>query len=632
MGTITLLDEQLASQIAAGEVVERPASVVKELLENSLDAGALRIEVLIEGGGIERLVVIDDGKGMPPDDAELCFARHATSKLQDADGLRRIGSFGFRGEALAAISSVSKVQLTTRTADAEAASRVVVEAGHVVETGNEGAIVGTRFEMRDLFYNVPARRKFLKSERVEVSAIVEVVKNAALFAPKVTFRLLVDGKKRFESLGVQGDVPMSDPRHLERVVTCLGKQVRDVVYPLDVQTDLVHVVGFVVAPLETRRDFKGIILSVNKRPVKDKTLVQAVRAAFRPLLQTGRHPMVVLDVQMDLERVDVNVHPQKAEVRFEEPRRISGHLVRILTDFLTTTPWLEKGPAKTYRLGGERAGLQARPLTTQESSSSSSSSAARISASNAASFGSSAGSSEPHSPEENPRDDDLTAMHRARVRDALVRFEGKGRRAPLRGDLGRLPITGPRDAARGESSDSSAAGLSTSNVTHPLAHERYLFSEVPDGVLVVDVLAVKRATLFTMLCTKATEGVAAQPLLFPAQIQLKPDEVDRIESFSEALSTLGVDVNRFANDRILIRGVPAFINGGSVDVLCERLKNLKEQPSLEVLAEVVSAFPHPTYLQEQKLLSQALGRLDDEQKEKCSHLLSLSSLARWFPT
>ncbi|MFZ9889221.1 MAG: DNA mismatch repair endonuclease MutL, partial [Myxococcota bacterium] len=334
MGRIHLLDEALASQIAAGEVVERPASVVKELIENSVDANARHIEVMIDGGGCDRLVVTDDGLGMAPDDAALCFSRHATSKLNDIDDLRRLGTFGFRGEALAAISSVARVTLTTRQADDDVATRVRVEGGHILEVGQVGAPVGTQVELTDLFYNVPARRKFLKTPRTEAGHVDQMMRTLALGQPGIALTLTHEGRRTLEVGAAPVDAPLDHPRRIERAVSCLGEEVRDYLYPIVAETELLTLGGYIVAPLLTRRDLAGVHLSVNGRPVSDRGLVQALRVAFRTLLEVGRQPMCALDLQLPREIVDVNVHPRKAEVRFEEPRRVHSHLIRLVGDFL----------------------------------------------------------------------------------------------------------------------------------------------------------------------------------------------------------------------------------------------------------------------------------------------------------
>lgn len=346
MGQIQILNEVTANQIAAGEVVERPASVVKELIENSLDAGATQIDVQIEEGGVRRLIIADNGSGMAPDDAVLCFSRYATSKITSVTDLANLASFGFRGEALASIASVSKVTLTTRQASQTLATQVVIEAGRVLSVGESGGPVGTRLEIESLFFNTPARLKFLKTPRSEAAAVESVVREAALSKPETGFRFQSDGVLKLEARSAS-----APERQLERVINCLGEDCRNYLYPIDCQTDFLKLSGYVVAPIVTRKDSQGIYLYVNNRYVRDKQLVQAIKVAFRTLLEVGRHPICVINLELNPEEVDVNVHPQKLEVRFSEASRVQGHLIRLLSDFLATTPWLKQEiPEKIYVL------------------------------------------------------------------------------------------------------------------------------------------------------------------------------------------------------------------------------------------------------------------------------------------
>ncbi len=335
MGQIKILDEIVSNQIAAGEVIERPASMVKELIENSLDAGATQIDIHVEEGGISRLIITDNGCGMSSDDAVLCFSRYATSKLKSLSDLESLHSFGFRGEALASIASVSKIKLTTRQASAALGTQILIHGGKIIEVGDAGAPVGTRIEVESLFFNTPARLKFLKSPRSESSAIESIVRQAALSQPEVGFRLQIDGQVKLNI-----HKAANQNQQFERAVQCLGEDTRNHLFPFDAQTDLVKLTGYVAAPLATRKDSLGLFVYVNGRFVKDKQLIQAIRVAYRSLLEVGRHPIGALNIQINPEFVDVNVHPQKLEVRFSEPSRVQGHLIRLLSDFLATTPWL----------------------------------------------------------------------------------------------------------------------------------------------------------------------------------------------------------------------------------------------------------------------------------------------------
>lgn len=545
MGRIHVLDAAVADQIAAGEVVERPASVVKELVENALDAGARNIEVHVQGGGIERLSVIDDGHGMAADDAVLCFSRHATSKLSAADDLRRIGTFGFRGEALAAISSVAKVRLLTRTPGSAAAYEVRVEGGRVAHVGEAGAPAGTRVDVEDLFFNTPARRKFLKAHRTEAGHVEDALASAALCLPEVGFRLVVDGKPVLDLPPVPEGAGLAHPQRLERAVVCLGKQVRPHLFPFEASTELLSLRGFVVAPLETRRDLQGVHLSVNRRPVADRGLVQAVRTAFRTLLEVGRQPIVALDITLDPELVDVNVHPRKAEVRFLEPRRVSGHLIALLSDFLASTPWLQS------RARADELAIRPRIMILPEGPSS-------------------RGDAEAPSTVANP----LLDAHRDRVKDALARYSAA--RGPA------LAVKDPRHATQRD----AFAPPSSRDDMRPLSllpvagrggvsafaqlkvvgqvGGTYLVLEAPEGMVVIDQHAAHERVVFERLrAARQLADAPSQPLLIPLQIELGALEMSALDDAGgqALLSRHGLVLEPFGPRTALVKALPPGLDG-----------------------------------------------------------------------
>ncbi|HRH01021.1 MAG TPA: DNA mismatch repair endonuclease MutL, partial [Polyangiaceae bacterium] len=320
---IRRLPDALANQIAAGEVVERPSSVVKELLENAVDAGATRVTVEIDQGGLGRIAVVDDGEGMTPIEAELAFERHATSKLARIEDLEHLGTFGFRGEALPSIASVAKVTLTTRARGQAEAFRVVLHGGHAQSSGPCGAAVGTRVDVGELFFNVPARRKFLKASATESAHVGAVVADAALCRPSVAFRLLRDGK-------VARDYLRAGSRE-ERVAQVVpGEELRAVFG----ERGPYRISAFLSAPERARSGATGLEILVNDRPVRDRALARAVAQGYGSVLEPGRYPIGVLYIDMPPERVDVNVHPQKAEVRFHDARELQGAVVRALNEGL----------------------------------------------------------------------------------------------------------------------------------------------------------------------------------------------------------------------------------------------------------------------------------------------------------
>src|SRR3989344_6264836 len=319
---IELLSPRLANQIAAGEVVERPASVIKELLENSLDAGAGRIEVEVEQGGVNLLRVRDDGCGIPPNDLPLALARHATSKIRDLEDLERVMSLGFRGEALASISSVSRLTLTSRTADASEAWQVETEGREMEARVQPSAHpVGTSVEVRDLFFNTPARRKFLRTEKTEFDHLQEVIKRLALARFDVAFHLRHNGKGVL-ALHQAND----DSARARRVAAVCGPAFLEQALPIEIERNGLRLWGWVGLPTFSRSQADLQYFYVNGRMVRDKLVAHAVRQAYRDVLFNGRHPTFVLFLEIDPSVVDVNVHPTKHEVRFRDGRMVHDFL------------------------------------------------------------------------------------------------------------------------------------------------------------------------------------------------------------------------------------------------------------------------------------------------------------------
>ena len=314
MPKIIQLDPHLANLIAAGEVVERPASVVKELLENSIDAGARTVTVEIQNGGMTLLRVRDDGCGMSREDAKLAFLRHATSKLRRKEDLEAIGTLGFRGEALAATAAVSRIDLLTRTADEDEGTRLHLEAGKLLECEPAGCPVGTNIVVRDLFYNTPARMKFMKRDSVEASAVAGAVQKQALAHPEISFRLIRDGEQQLQTSG--------DGELLSAVFAVLGRQAANEMIPVESAWEGVSVSGFVSKPTATRGTRNYQHFFVNHRYIKSRTLTAALEEAYRNQIMVGRFPSCVLNITLPYGAVDVNVHPAKTEVKFLREREV----------------------------------------------------------------------------------------------------------------------------------------------------------------------------------------------------------------------------------------------------------------------------------------------------------------------
>ena len=314
MATIHVLDETTINKIAAGEVVERPASVIKELIENSIDASATNIEVEIGDGGVAYMRITDNGIGMTEEDARLAILRHATSKIQQVEDLFDIASLGFRGEALASIASVSHFSLTTRKADSDLGTRITVDGGTFTDCIPYGAAPGTTIEIKDLFYNTPARRKFLKTERTESSKIQDIVGKLALSNPHISFKLIVDDRV---SIITPGNGNIGDT-----VAALYGYKTKDDIFTVAYESDSIYIDGVVSKPtlLKSTRIWQTII--VNNRVISDKTIMKAIDNAYHALLPKNGHPLVVLNITVPAEMVDINVHPRKSEVKFSDDKII----------------------------------------------------------------------------------------------------------------------------------------------------------------------------------------------------------------------------------------------------------------------------------------------------------------------
>ncbi len=314
MGKIVLLDDLTINQIAAGEVIERPASVVKELVENSIDAGAKNITVEIKNGGISYIRITDDGSGIMPDDMEIAFERHATSKIRRAEDLDTVKSMGFRGEALASIAAIAKVELASKTENNDIGYKIVVEGGDILEKSEEGCPKGTSITVRELFYNTPVRYKFLKKDFTESGYIEDALTRIALANPNVAIKLINSGKISLQTTG---------SGKLEDVIyNIFGKEIAQNLLPVEYEYEGMKVTGVIGKPSISRSNRSNQLFFVNKRYIKDKTLTSAAEQAFKGLVTVGKHGFLVLNIDMDPKKVDVNVHPTKLEVRFQEDGKV----------------------------------------------------------------------------------------------------------------------------------------------------------------------------------------------------------------------------------------------------------------------------------------------------------------------
>ena len=329
MGNIVLLDELTINKIAAGEVIERPASVIKEMIENSIDAGAKKITVEIKNGGISYIKVTDDGKGIAADDLEIAFERHATSKIRVADDLENITSMGFRGEALASIAAIANVELISKTEAQETGYKVVVEGGNVLEKEEVGCPTGTSIIVKNLFFNTPVRYKFLKKDYTESGYIEDVITRIALVNPDISFKLINTGKTIIQTNG-NGDLRTV-------IYSIYGKDISDGILEVNYNYEDINVVGVIGKPEIARSNRSNQLFFVNKRYIKDKTLSSATEQAFKGMLPIGKFGFVILNLGINPSKVDVNVHPAKLEVRFEEENKVFKAIYHAIKDTLLKT-------------------------------------------------------------------------------------------------------------------------------------------------------------------------------------------------------------------------------------------------------------------------------------------------------
>jgi len=520
MGKVRRLPNDLANQIAAGEVVERPASVVKELVENALDAGATRVRVEITQGGTARICVTDDGEGMDADDARLALERHATSKIARIEDLSAIETFGFRGEALPSIGSVAKLTLSSRTRDRDEGIELHIEGGGDPLGKPCGCAPGTTVDVRELFFNVPARRKFLKSTGTESAHVGEAVLLAALARPDVTFVLVRDGKVAREYLRVPSRAERAKQVIAdEELLTCLGTR-----GPLEIEAHL-------AAPERARAGAVALHLFVNGRPVKDRQLARAVSQAYGSVLEPGRYPVGVVYLTLPPSQVDVNVHPQKAEVRFADARGVFDAITRELHIALGkafAVPALGPTPYSRVFQGWSNAHATSTPFPTSTSTSTSTPTPT------------STPTSTPSSTPSSTLDPDPWSLAPAAPDPHEPLFAGRGFYARLR-YIGQSRAT-------------------------------FLICEGDDGLYVLDQhAAAERVTFDRLRGAYASRAVASQRLLVADIVELVPAEVAALEENIDAIGALGLDVRAVGGNAVAVHAVPALVARASPSQLVRDL-------------------------------------------------------------
>ena len=519
MSCIRILSDHLANQIAAGEVVERPASVVKELLENSLDASSTRITVQVEGGGTRLLRVVDDGMGMDGDDVLLCLERHATSKLQEESQLAAITTLGFRGEAIPSIASVSRLTLISRTVDGDIGTRAEVRYGTLHAVHEQGCARGTVVEVKTLFGNIPARKKFLKSARTELFHIEEVVKNLALAHPETAFELQVDGRTRCA-------YPTADSLE-ERMRAVFGYQ--DKVMPLTDagNNDGLTLDGFLCLPQSVSPSSARLRLLVNGRAVHDRMLRHAVIEGLQGFLMKGHTPAGVIRLSLPASEIDVNVHPAKLEIRFRNPRAVHRFVATVTR---TTVQQYQEGMrAELFSVDGDRehgnrtVGLQPSAVPPQAL------------------------------PEFLPVDETVTGMPRSPGHSVAVTNEPVGEERERVGHVS-PPALSPTTVSDEEK---TCSGLTIIGQLLDL----YLLCEREGHLVVIDQHAAHERILYGRLVQAYfNRDIPRQSLLFPVTVELLPGQCELLEKYGPEIGRLGLQADHFGDNTYVIKAVPALVS------------------------------------------------------------------------
>ncbi len=595
MPSIRPLSQSLINKIAAGEVIERPASVVKELMENAIDAGATRIDVTVVQGGLEMVRVVDNGGGIAAEELPLALASHATSKLNDADDLFRIRTLGFRGEALASIAEISRLLLRSRRGESSSGAELEANGGTIGEVSPCGCPVGTSIEVHNLFFNTPVRRKFLRTTATEFGHVSEAFTRIALASPLVHFTLRHNERLVFDLAASEG--------WLDRIGLFFGRELAQNMIWVESAEDEVSLSGYVAHPSQSRSHNRMQYFFLNGRHIRDRALQHALTEAYRGLMMVGRQPIAFLTMQMPPELVDVNVHPTKLEVRFQDSGRLYSQLLATLRGkFLTTdlntrvqsaadskTPVAESDPT------GGHDPAQAAQLRQQ---------LVDWAKGKVASWG------------QTPGRDPLPS-HSSEAGSSVPAFAGYGGsaersrlelqplvRRPLRCDTAdsfesATDAPMPQDGmASGNAADFASAPISTNPpaVRAPVAlqvHNRYLVTETEEGMSIIDQHALHERILYEHLKHRVAQGgVEMQSLLVPEPVDLSPAEIAAALEHREVLAELGLRIEPFGGNTLLISGYPAMlanISPGEVlrALLEQVLAGVKQPDQRDLLDELL---------------------------------------------
>ncbi|MFH0792473.1 MAG: DNA mismatch repair endonuclease MutL, partial [bacterium] len=547
---IKLLPSTLVNQIAAGEVIVRPASVVKELVENSLDAGASQVSVELTNQ-CRDIKVSDDGCGMSEEDARLAVLRHSTSKIEKVEDLDHLTTRGFRGEALASIMSVARLELVTRPKESEAATKIAGEGGKVVKEGHAGAPPGTSVVIKDLFYNTPARVKFLKTPASEYGQVLGLVVRQALSAPQVGFSLTHNGRRAV-------DLPPDQPLK-ERVLALLGSSLRGKLLAVDFEREDVHWWGFVAHPEASRKDRRHQYFLVNRRPIASRTLAYSLQEAYRGVIMTGRFPVACLFVDLPEGEVDVNVHPTKEEVRFKRERLVAGLLHRAVGECLQKA---DLRPRIVLDKGADSKGLQAEGMDLSWEG----------------------GEEKRKHPTSRITSQSLDVPSSLAVgrKGGQARYEVPG----LKGEKGVKQIGAHAQIGGSLTSNYACRGPLPGEACLQESERKnvylapavvlgqvgltYILAEVGDDLLLVDQHAAHERLVYLRLRGQ-DRALPSQPLFIPIMFDVKVNNLSAIESLVPVLTSVGIEVEPFGGRTFQVRSVPVDLEGLDVVGLIEDL-------------------------------------------------------------
>jgi len=529
---IRVLPEQLIHQIAAGEVVERPASVIKELVENSLDAGAKRVEVEIEDGGVKLCRVRDDGGGIDREELALALSRHATSKITTIDDLERVATLGFRGEALPSIASVSRMRLTSRAAGSATAYAVAADNGNLSPVEPAAHPPGTTIEVRDLFFNVPARRKFLRAERTETQHITRMIERLALSCFTSAFSLSAGRKTILDFPAAHTQIERE-----QRVAQIVGDEFMANALYVEHEAAGCKLTGWLCQPTYSRAQPDLQHFYLNGRTLRDRVVASGIRLGYRDVMFHGKQPAYVLFMEIDPRQVDVNAHPAKLEVRFRDGRHVHDFLFRSV----------ERALRDTYAGAATPA-----PAPTSIDS-----------------FmpqGASSGTSSPMWPARGPTQfpqHSWAPSPRSQTSLGLRVAEA----SPPSFMPASLPVTAAESAADEGAMDAPPLGFALAQL-----HGIYILSQAPDGLILVDMHAAHERTTYERMKAALEQGaIASQPLLMPLSINVSPAEADALEEHSSVLARVGLDVERSGPSSVHVRALPAFLSSSGVEELIARI-------------------------------------------------------------